>query len=283
MKKLLLLFVVLLVSVIHASAQDRPTQDRWENYFGAGMRALNAGDLAQAELLFKASRLKAELEEEAGHPKALEMRLDSNNLISVVLRAQGKSSEAEQVLREQLELLTASKRPEDDPHFSTTLHNLGLILFDQKKYDDARKVLERAVELRRKYDPEPQRNVAISLLSLGGAHFQQGNAGQAETLILEARRILAEIPDEKKSGDDLASVMRSDHNLALIYVSQKKYAEAETSYKRAIASMEKLYGSSNRNLVMYLSNYASLLKILKRDSEAKALEARVEMIQKQKQ
>ncbi|HEX6190155.1 MAG TPA: tetratricopeptide repeat protein [Pyrinomonadaceae bacterium] len=283
MKKLLLLFVLPLVSAVCVLGQDRTSQDRWENYYGAGMRALNAGDLAKAELLFKASRLKAELEQEAGHPKALEMRLDSNNAISVVLRAQGKSAEAEEVLQEQLDLLTASKRPENDPHISMTLHNLGLVLFDQRKYDDARKILERTVDLRRKYDPEPQRNVAISLLSLGGTYFHQGSIDQGEKLILEARRILAEIPDEKKTVDDQAAVMRSDHNLGLIYVSRKKYVEAEASYKRAIATMEKLYGPNTRGLVMYLNNYAVLLKVLKRDSEAKALEARAEMIQKREQ
>ena len=245
------------------------------------MRALNAGDLAKAELLFKASRLKAELEQEAGHPKALDMRLDSNNAISVVLRARGKSLEAEEVLREQLELLTASKRPESDPHFSMTLHNLGLVLFDQEKYEDARKVLERAVDLRRKHDAEPQRNVAVSLISLGGTYFHQQNIEQAEKVLSEARRILTEVPEDKKTGDDVAAVMRSDHNLALIYVSQKKYAEAEASYKRAIGTMEKLYGPHSRSLIMYLNNYASLLKILKREPEAMDLEARIELIKKQ--
>jgi tetratricopeptide (TPR) repeat protein len=283
MKKLLPLLAFMLVCISHFPAQDQTKKDRWENYFGAGMRALNAGDLAQAELLFKASRLKAELEQEAGHPNALEMRLDSNNAISVVLRAQGRSIEAEQVLREQLELLTASKQPEHHPQLSTTLHNLGLVLFDQQKFDDARKVLERAVDLRRKYDPEPQRNVAISLLSLGGTYINQGRVNQAEAVVLEARRILAEIPDDKKTGDDHAAVMRSDYNLALVYAKQEKLAEAETLYKRAIGSMEKLYGANYRGLVMYLSNYANFLKSLKRNSEAKALETRVEMIKKERQ
>lgn len=283
MKKLLLLFVLPLVSAVCVFGQDPPKQDRWENYMSAGMRALNAGDLAKAELLFKASRLKAELEQEAGHPKALDMRLDSNNAISVVLRAQGRSIEAEQVLREQLELLTASKQPEDHPQLSTTLHNLGLVLFDQKKFDDARKVLEKAVDLRRKYDPEPQRNVAISLLSLGGTFINQGNVNHAETVVLEARRILAEIPDNKKTGDDHAAVMRSDYNLALVYAKQEKFAEAEMLYKRAIGSMEELYGANYRGLVMYLSSYANFLKTVKRHSEAKALEERVEMIKKQRQ
>jgi tetratricopeptide (TPR) repeat protein len=274
-------FLITVLVTLHASGQDRAQKDPWENYFGAGMRALNAGDLQKAELLFKSARLKAELEQEAGNPKALDMRLASNNAIAVVVRAEGKSVEAESVLREQLNLLKSSGRREDDPELSTTLHNLGLVLFDQQKYDDAREVLEQAVALRRKYDPEPQRNVAVSLLSLGGAYFHEGKLKDAEAASLEARRILSEVPDERKTPEDLAAVMRSDHNLALIYVEQKKYSDAESYYKRAIGSMEKLYGPTNRSLVMYLNNYAKLLRILKHESEAKALEARAEMIRKQ--
>lgn len=273
--------ILLLLPILFMSAALTPAQDRWENYFQAGMRAFQAGDLAKAELLLKASRLKAELETEAGNPNALGMRLDSNDAIAVVLREEGKSVEAEQVLREQLDLLKSSGLRDDDPHISITFHNLGLVLFDQGKYEDARKVLERAVELRKKYDPEPQRNVAISLLSLGGAYFHQGKLREAEAVALQARSILAEIPDDKKTRSDLAAVMRSDHNLALIYVEKKNYEAAETSYKRAIATMEKLYGPTNPGLVGYLTNYAKLLRILKRDAEAKTLEARVKKIKSQ--
>jgi tetratricopeptide (TPR) repeat protein len=282
MKRLPLLAVlILMLGALYVPAQDRAQDAPWENYFGAGMRALNADDLPKAELLFKTARLKAELEQEAGNPKAIDMRLASNNGIAVVLRAEGKSVEAEEVLREQLDLLKSSGRREDDPQLSTTLHNLGLVLFDEQKYEDARRVLEQAVALRRKYDPEPQRNVAVSLLSLGGAYFHEGKIKEAEAAALEARRILAQVPDERKTSDDLAAVMRSDHNLALIYVEQRKYSDAETYYKRAIASMEKLYGQTSPGLVNYLSNYAKLLRILKRDAEAKALEVRIEIIRKQ--
>ena len=282
MKRLPLLAVlILLLGAPFVPAQDRAQDAPWENYFGGGMRALNAGDLPRAELLFKTARLKAELEQEAGNPKAIDMRLASNNAIAVVLRAEGKSVEAENVLREQLDLLKSSHGGEDDPQLSATLHNLGLVFFDQQKYENAAKVLEQAVALRRKYDSEPQRNVAVSLLSLGGAYFNEGKIKEAEAAAWEARRILAEVPDERKTPDDLAAVMRSDHNLALIYVEQKKYGDAETYYKRAIASMEKLYGPTSPSLVMYLNNYARLLRILKRDSEAKALEARAEMLKNQ--
>jgi hypothetical protein len=73
-------------------------------------------------------------------------------------------------------------------------------------------------------------------------------------------------------------MMRTDHNLALISVEKKKYEEAEVLYKRAITTMERLYGASSPGLISYLNNYAKLLRILKRNPEAKVLEARVEAI-----
>jgi tetratricopeptide (TPR) repeat protein len=271
----LLLTLLLLWSV------SSRAQDRWENYFEAGMRARQEGNLPKAELLLKASRLKAEIEADAGNPRAPEMMIDSLSGVAVVLREEGKPVEAEHVLREQLDLLKSFHRGEDDLQTSMTLHNLGLVLFDQQKYEDAGKSLAKAVQLRKKYDPEPHRNLAISLLSLGGAYFHQGKIREAEAAALQAREILAKISADKKLPEDLAAIMRSDHNLALIYVEQKKYEAAEQCYKAAISAMERLYGPMSGGLVLYLTNYAKLLNILKRDSEVKAIQERIGSIEKQ--
>jgi tetratricopeptide (TPR) repeat protein len=257
-------------------------QDRWENYFEGGMRALQRGDLGEAELLLKASRLKAELEGEAGNPNASRMIIESLSGIALVLRQQGRPAEAEQILREQLQLLKFFHRGEDDPQTSMTLHNLGLVLFDQEKYGAAKDILKKAVELRGKYDQEPKRNLAISLLSLGVAYSHEGRMQDGEVVTLQAREILSKIPADQKTPEDMAAVMRSDHNLALSYVEQKKYEAAEEYFKRAIQTMESLYGPTSNGLVLYLTNYAKLLKTLKRDSEAQTILQRVEKLKEQR-
>jgi tetratricopeptide (TPR) repeat protein len=267
-----------LFSVAPCAAQDAP----WENYFNGGMRALQEGDLQRAELLLKASRLKAELEAEAGNPNARLMIIDSLSGIALVLRQQGRPAAAEEILREQLQLLKSFRRGDDDPQTSMTLHNLGLMLFDQEKYAAAKDVLKKAVELRRKYDEVPKRNLAISLLSLGATYSHDGKIQDGEGFTLEAREILSKIPADQKTPEDMAAVMRSDHNLALSYVAQKKYEAAEEYFKRAIQTMETLYGPTSNGLVLYLTNYANLLKTLKRDDEAKALLQRVEKLKEEK-
>lgn len=272
----------LIVAVVLLWAVPSSAQDRWENYFNGGMRALQEGDLQKAELLLKASRLKAELEGEGGNPNASRMVIDSLSGISLVLRQQGRAAEAEQTLREQLQLLKSFHRGEDDPQTSMTLHNLGLVLFDQEKYGDGKDTLKKAVELRRKYDEVPKRNLAISLLSLGAVYFQEGKTQDGQMVTLEACELLAKIPADQKTPEDMAAVMRSDHNLALSYVEQKKYEEAEEYFKRAIQMMEGLYGPTSNGLVLYLTNYAKLLKTLKRDSEAQIVLQRAEQLKGQK-
>lgn len=272
----------LLLTLLLLSPARVPAQDRWENYFEGGMRALQRGDLVAAELLLKSSRLKAELEEEAGNPNARLMIIDSLSGIALVLRQQGRPAEAEHTLREQLELLKSFQRGDDDPQTSMTLHNLGLMLFDQGKFGAAKDVLRQAVELRRKYDQEPKRNLAISLLSLGVAYSHEGKIQDGEALTLEAREVLSKIPADQKTPEDMAAVMRSDHNLALSYVAQKKYEAAEAHFKLAIQTMESLYGPTSNGLVLYLNNYAKLLKTLKRDTEAEAVLQRAERLKAQK-
>jgi tetratricopeptide (TPR) repeat protein len=272
-----LLLALVLLWAIPSSAQDR-----WENYFNGGMRALQEGDLQKAELLLKASRLKAELEGEAGNPNASRMIIESLSGIALVLRQQGRPAEAEETLREQLQLLKSFHRGDDDPQTSMTLHNLGLMLFDQEKYGDGKDVLKKAIELRRKYDEAPKRNLAISLLSLGAVYFQEGKTQDGQMVTLEAREILAKIPADQKTPEDMAAVMRSDHNLALSFVAQKKYQAAEEYFKRAIQTMESLYGPTSSGLVLYLNNYAKLLKTLQRDSEAQTMLQRAEKLREQK-
>ncbi len=278
MKKLAFVFFFPAILILSAGSLPAQEKDKWENYFGAGVRAMQQGDLPKAELLFKASRLKAELEGEAGHPRAPDMLMDSLNALSVVLRERGKSAEAETVLRDQVQLFSDSGAADQNPQRSSTLHNLGLVLFDQNKFDEARVVLEQAVALRRKYDPLPHRNLAISLLSLGGAYFHQDKVPAAEAAVVDAGAILSKISATDRTPADTAAVMRSEHNLALIYVHQKKYELAEQSYKAAILTMETLYGPSSAGLTLYLNNYAKLLRALKRDAEAKAVETRAEKI-----
>ncbi|MFA6321392.1 MAG: tetratricopeptide repeat protein, partial [Candidatus Omnitrophota bacterium] len=68
------------------------------------------------------------------------------------------------------------------------------------------------------------------------------------------------------------------NNLATVYSYQNKYQESEDLYKRALAITEKSFGPEHQNLVLILSNIASLYEKLGKNDEAKTLQNRAKKI-----
>src|SRR5262249_9946372 len=73
------------------------------------------------------------------------------------------------------------------------------------------------------------------------------------------------------------------NNLAMVLESQGQDAAAERQYRTASTLADRLplpAGPDNGALVKTLSNYAAMLRRLKRDAEAKRLEARIKLLTK---
>jgi len=68
------------------------------------------------------------------------------------------------------------------------------------------------------------------------------------------------------------------NNLALLYNSQGKYAEAEPLYKHALAIDEKALGPDRLVVATFLQNYAASLRKSKRGTEADQMEDRARTI-----
>ena len=68
------------------------------------------------------------------------------------------------------------------------------------------------------------------------------------------------------------------NNLALLYYTQGKYAEAEPLYTRALEIDEKALGPDHPNVATTLENYAALLRETQRNAEATEMEARAKEI-----
>ena len=67
-------------------------------------------------------------------------------------------------------------------------------------------------------------------------------------------------------------------NLAELYRTQGKYAEAEPLYRRSLAIWEKSLGSEHSHVATSLENYAALLRQTARADQAEKLEARAKAI-----
>ena len=66
--------------------------------------------------------------------------------------------------------------------------------------------------------------------------------------------------------------------MAFLYQSQRRYAEAEPLYQRALAIVEKALGPEHPHVAGGLENYAVLLRATGRSDEATKMEARAKAI-----
>jgi len=80
-------------------------------------------------------------------------------------------------------------------------------------------------------------------------------------------------------GPEHLQTAKSLNNLALLYEIQGKYSEAESFYHRAMAIREKALGQENPKSIATVESYAALLRKMRRDEEATALEARIKALQ----
>ena len=106
----------------------------------------------------------------------------------------------------------------------------------------------------------------------GEAAYQQGNYAEAVT------QFRAALSAAEAFGPDDPRVATGLNNLAGLYGTQGRYAEAEPLYKRALAIFEKALGPDHPNVAGSLENYAALLRKTIRKRKAKKLEARAKAI-----
>ncbi len=69
------------------------------------------------------------------------------------------------------------------------------------------------------------------------------------------------------------------NNLALLYQTQGKYAEAEPLYKRSLAIDEKAFGPDHLKVATCLRNMAECFKKTRKKKEAKRLEEQASIIE----
>jgi tetratricopeptide (TPR) repeat protein len=81
-------------------------------------------------------------------------------------------------------------------------------------------------------------------------------------------------PDGQLNPDH-PDVALSLNNLALVYHTQGRYAEAEPLFKQALMIGEKTLGLDHPTFVTFLNNYEGLLRQTSRQAEAEQLITRV--------
>ena len=251
--------------------------------FEGGLKAFNEGRYQEAERLFRLVIVEVEKVAKEGNSLAPGLMTDTLNALAGALHGQGKFTEAEQITLKVIKILE-TEHIESNSDFSQTskaLNNLGLLYVEQKKFKEADETHRKAIQLREKYDPPPRRNLAISLVNLGKVYYDQAKYLEAEPFFRQAQEIFLAIDPDDATDEDIDTMLMTSNNLALIAVRRGLYKEAENRYLLVIRATELRKGKYHPDLVVYLNNYAELLRKTKRVAAAKRIEARASQLAKQ--
>ncbi|MBX9737230.1 MAG: serine/threonine-protein kinase [Phycisphaerales bacterium] len=185
------------------------------------------------------------------------------NVMAFTRFAVGDLPGAEKYLREQIELSRAVGTDEALAVAGDAAGNLGIILRQLDRYDEA-EALYRA-ELKRAGDADTA-GVARIVNSLGSVMHSRGNVAEAERLYIDAiarsQRTLGPAHD-----DTLAAM----GNLALLYAEHARLADAEELQRKIILTCEQTLGDENPITLMQRHNLAKTLEDQGKLPEAEAL------------
>lgn len=210
--------------------EQTPAPDRNELAYAwnaLGMIDLSAGQYASAETSFRTALGLAGAAPEASGYQA--------NL-GLALYNQGRYYQAEVTLEHSLPPSAGTQR-------ATILGNLAIVAAAQNKFGTAEDLAEQAlITFQRTLAPTSPEVVTMQV-TLGAIYLRERKTAQAEKILPEAVRLERSMPlDPRLQADAI-------HRLADLRAQQKRWAEAESLYREALAIYERRLGPSHPDLV----------------------------------
>jgi tetratricopeptide (TPR) repeat protein len=150
----------------------------------------------------------------------------------------GKYAEAEAEYRRAIRMLEIVHGTESHISMEQFLDELCQAIARQNRPQDTILPASRLLEIQRQhYGPDDVR-VAHGLRKLGQSYFMMREFDEAEELFLSALTIREKLhgPDDEERLMDLADLL---HDLASVYWSEQRWADAEPLYRRALDIWEK--------------------------------------------
>ncbi len=154
-----------------------------------------------------------------------------------------------------------------DPYHAAAHHNLGVLLNNLKRYDEAEEAFRRSIKIGVQLGDE--RGVAMALNSLGGVLQRQGRFEAAEDTFRRSIEIGVQLDDKR----GLAMALNS---LGGVLQRQGHFDEAEKAFRDIIELDEKL--GNKRGMAMTLSSLGGVLQDQGKFDEAeKTLQRSIEI------
>lgn len=198
------------------------------------------------------------------HPQIAKML---NNLGFLYLR-DNRYEEAEQFFKQALEL---GKRILDykDPVITESLQGLASLYLTIGDNERAKYIYKQLLELDKSTSLHRDPNVAVALKNLAIININEQSYLEAESLLRQAFEI-----ERETFGEEHPITARTLSYLAFLWIREGRYVQAESALKRSLSIQEQFLGASHPDLADTLNIYAILLRVMKREEEAKLLEDR---------
>ena len=165
-----------------------------------------------------------------------------------------------------------AKQPEVEAAIRDTM---GWTYVDLGLYAEARRQLQRALELRRLVAGANDPATFTIVARLGWVAFRQGKYAEAEALESEAweaqRRIL---------GPEHPDTLASENNLAIVYRDEGKYAQAEQLHAQTLEIRKRVFGPDDPNTLFSMSTLANDYDDEGKYAQAEALHVQTAEIRK---
>ncbi|MDI1442979.1 CHAT domain-containing tetratricopeptide repeat protein [Polyangium sp. 6x1] len=205
-----------------------------------------AGKLAEA--LAAAQKLVALREQKFGkeHAKTGSALSDLGGMYF----STGDYPKAEGFLRRAVEILEASKGPDD--LLATALGNLATLLKTKGDWNAAEKAYERAIALEEKGGAPRASALGTVLANLAGLYMATGKLAQAEKLYLRA------ISFHEKTGPE-RSLLVDLGSLGALYRGLGQYGKAAEQFNRALPIAERVHGTNHPNVGRLYQNIGVFL------------------------
>jgi serine/threonine protein kinase/uncharacterized protein (DUF2267 family) len=185
------------------------------------------------------------------------------NTLGVVLQREGKLDEAEATFREAFKIKGLER---DSPERAALLENIAHVKRDNRQLDEAQKLFEEVLAMRRKVLGEENQDVATSLHNLARVLYDKRDYANAKIMFGEAvarRRQLF--------GDQHPSVATSVHGLGLVLQAEESWPQAEQQFREALVIRLKHYEKAHPAVNESLTNLLFVLHQQGKSVDAEAL------------
>jgi serine/threonine-protein kinase len=193
--------------------------------------------------------------------------------LAAVLYQRSSYDEAETLLREALAIGRRRATGDDRDAFvelAATLDQLGILVLEQERIDEADGLYTEALELRRRWLGVDHVDVAATLSNLGGLSRRRGDYAAAERLYRDCLAI-----ERRALGQRHPGVAVTLSNLAGLLGEVGDFDGAEPLAREALAIAREAYGEDHPAVSTNLNNLAALLRNRGEYDEAAELFAEV--------